>query len=232
MKLIIYGEEPPKISFTQSPKGDLSFKVENERVIEIDPEQKTIRWIHLYPVNRRWKFRKAKSEEEEDKLFVEFTGELEKLNRSEAERLFFSKYVSECLNRSVTVKCWEAPALIPQVWVNWIHYDARDQKRAQRVQREPFRVDFMMKDEEISESLLIIEIDGLSHFCDFRINPVGSPIPHPSMDSFTEHIIKDRWLRKQGWQVFRVSSQEVEQCENFSDLFFDVVGKWIIDIPF
>ena len=42
--IIIYGEDPPKISFTQSPKRGVSFKIENNRVIRLEPEPETISW--------------------------------------------------------------------------------------------------------------------------------------------------------------------------------------------
>jgi len=34
--------------------------------------------------------------------------------------------------------------MIPQAWVNWIHYDSKDKERAEKVEREAFRVDFLI----------------------------------------------------------------------------------------
>src|SRR5207247_9296627 len=143
-----------------------------------------------------------KDPEELMRVFSRFTSELQGLIESTSEKQFFSNYVNNCL---LHTDPWGTPALIPQVWVNWIHYDSRDRNRAKRTQREPFRVDFVIKDQEISEDLAVIEIDGQSHFCEYRIDPVGNPTPYASMDSFVQHIQKDRWLRKQGWQVFRIT---------------------------
>jgi very-short-patch-repair endonuclease len=232
---IIYGEEPPKISLTQSPRGESNITFLNERIVKIDPVPKTLRWSDVYGIT--WSFcigEMMKGQPETIRTaFIAFTNELEKLTGSPAENRFFSEYVKVCLegkwsNVSWREDPWQTPALIPQAWVNWIHYDWKDKQRAERAQREPFRVDFMMKSEAISPDFVIIEIDGLSHIRDY--DPIGNPIPSTSMDSFTRHIQKDRWLRKQGWQVFRITSQEVDQCTEFEVLLWDVLGDVGLDI--
>lgn len=57
---------------------------------------------------------------------------------SDRERKFFEMYVSYCVyqsshpvssreNWNPNMKSpWETAALVPQVWVNWIHYDPKD----------------------------------------------------------------------------------------------------------
>jgi hypothetical protein len=235
--IIIYGPEPPKINFTQSPNGDISFKVCNPNSIDIEPVPTTLRWRDL--LGWRYFGVTKKSAEAAKNEFLEFTSELEKLTGSEAERAFFSKYVACCLDyffeEGKEDNPWETAALIPQVWVNWIHYDSKDKLRAERIQKEPFRVDFMMKHEKLGSNPVVIEIDGLSHICDFKVGPTGSPIPSTSLDGFTLHTKKDRWLRKQGWQVFRMTNQEVEVgIDKFREFFFEVVGffpDWA-DAPF
>src|SRR5437867_328969 len=130
MSIIIYGEDPPKISFTQSPKRGVDFKIENDRVIQLDePEPETICWRHIYP---RQHHLSGKSIDELKSLFPNFTRELLELTGSKAEREFFSKYVDCCLDCFSKENPWETPALIPQVWVNWIHYDSKDRKRVDR----------------------------------------------------------------------------------------------------
>jgi very-short-patch-repair endonuclease len=235
MYSIIYGEEIPKISFTQSPKGGHSFVIENERVIEIDNDIGTLTWKDFY-VNARgnreykWKLQNVKLGAKEH--FASFVQGLLELCGSPYEKKFLKAYTDLC-GSEYKDDPWCEPALIPQVWVNWIHYDRNDKGRAKRAQREPFRVDFVMKDAEISENYVIVEIDGISHFGEYRISPLGKPVPHQSMDLFTQHTQRDRWLRKNGWQVFRITTQEVDECESIAALLHDVLGKWFDDdIPF
>jgi hypothetical protein len=57
---------------------------------------------------------------------------------SDRERMFFEMYVSYCVYQSShpvssrerwkpnMKSLWETAALVPQVWVNWIHYDPKD----------------------------------------------------------------------------------------------------------
>lgn len=235
---IIYGEEAPKISFTQSPKGDLSFTIENERLIAIDDDIETLTWKDFYVNASKTKMQRLinqqnwKSQNEKlgvQKHFAEFVKGLLELCGSSHEKKLLSGYADICVEFEDDP--WCRPALIPQVWVNWIHYDSKDKGRAERAQREPFRVDFVMKDADIGENLVIVEIDGTSHFGEYKISPSGKPVPYQSMDLFTQHTQRDRWLRKKGWQVFRITTQEIEECESIDSLLSDVFGKWF-SIPF
>jgi hypothetical protein len=216
MGIIIYGPDKPKIGFKQLPDGSINFVIENESTVEFEESWKTITWRVLY--KQPWALHEISRRKEVD-LFREFTSDLANLTGSNAERKFFLAYVEECLisadesDKSV----WSLPALIPQAWVNWIHYDPTDSKRAERAQKEPFRVDFMLKDNSINENLIIIEIDGSTHFA--------------SEEAYTKHIQKDRWLRKQGWQVYRISNSEVEQFRHFNDFYYEITGKYL-SIPF
>ncbi len=227
---IIYGaDEPPKISMKQSPKGEVSLECLNERTISLDPIPRTLSWKDALPRSYDKRFLEG-DDDIRTKEFIKFTSEFECLTASPSEKWFFTEYVKFCLESSWDEdSCrefpWRTPALIPQVWVNWIPYDSRDKQRAERAQKEPFRVDFMLKCESISRDFIIIEIDGFSHIRDY--DPIGNPVLPKSMDSFTRHTKQDRWLRKQGWQVYRITSQEVDECAHFDVLLFDVLGRAI-----
>jgi len=160
---------------------------------------------------------------------------------SDHERRFFKMYVSYCVYQSShplssaeegqpNMKSpWETTALIPQVWVNWIHHDPKNRERAERMQKEPFRVDFMLIDEDLHESPIIVEVDGKSHFTWYEVDEVGEKIPHPSLKRYTSHLRKDRWLRNQGWHVVRISNQEVEWLEEeVSGGQFGTALRWFI----
>ena len=160
---------------------------------------------------------------------------------SDRERKFFEMYVSHCVYQSShpvssrekwqpnMKSLWETAALVPQVWVNWIHYDPKDRERAKRRQKEPFRVDFMLIDEDLHESPIIIEVDGKSHFTRFEVDEAGETVAYPSLQKYTRHLRKDRWLRNQGWHVVRISNQEVEWLEEeVSEGQFGTALRWFI----
>jgi hypothetical protein len=215
MNILIYGPDKPKISFTQSPDGLVSFRIENERTVQFESGQEDITWQDIYPFGLPPRRQNA----ELILLFEQFSKMLATLTGTDAERKFFLDYARECITASegMGVNVWEHPALIPQAWVNWIHYDPKDPQRAERAQKEPFRVDFMLKDGDISPHFVIFEIDGQSHFEDII--------------AYTRHLQRDRWLRKQGWPVFRISNYEVEHYENFNDFYYEITGKFL-SIPF
>ena len=101
----------------------------------------------------------------------------------------------------------EYPALIPQTWVNWLHYSPQDPQRAIRAKNEPFRADFTMYWEHRK---IIVEIDGSSHFSEiFDVDGTGRIRYEASMNKYTEHLRKDRWLRSKGWEVWRFSESEI-----------------------
>jgi very-short-patch-repair endonuclease len=165
---------------------------------------------------------------------------------SEYERAFFQMFVNHSVYRATPLgtdreksedpptpnmkSLWNETALIPQVWVNWIHYDSKSKERADRLKEEPFRVDFLLIDESIHKSPVIFEIDGMSHFGDWKTNQVGEKVFDPSLEEYTRHLRKDRWLRNHGWHVVRISNREVEKFEGrvdntgFRDLLKGLVG--------
>ncbi|MCB9420847.1 MAG: DUF559 domain-containing protein [Ardenticatenaceae bacterium] len=216
MKVIIYGKERPKIGFTQSPEGSITFSIENDTKIQFESEVDDITWLDMF--RAEWKLY-DKSESKQVEIFDQFIQEIANLTTTSSERKFFLGYVQECKVSSdeQNISIWNYPALIPQAWVNWIHYDPKDEDRAKRAQKEPFRVDFMLKDSDLCPDFVIFEIDGSSHF--------------GSMEGYTEHLRKDRWLRKQGWKVIRVSNLEVDQYISFNLFFAELTGKYV-SLPF
>jgi very-short-patch-repair endonuclease len=232
MNVLIYGNEPPRISFIQTPEGGITFKIDNERQIEFDPEKDAITWYHIYSQQKGSLFvGDFPGLSDKDKsIYDKFIAELSEITGSKTERKFFIDYAESVWRKHDSP--WDAPALIPQVWVNWIHYDSQDKKRAERVHNEPFRVDFVMKNWMISQHPVIIEIDGPSHFGRHSNDPSGKPILHASMAAYTEHLRKDRWLRKAGWDVYRISSQEINDYDNVDSLFYDVFWCRVDGLPF
>lgn len=123
----------------------------------------------------------------------------------------------------------DEPALIPQVWLNWIHYDSKDKQRSERMHLEPFRVDFLYQGENRMAGFkkVIVEIDDIFHTGDVKkyvddfLKSPGVEV-EPSLEKFTEHLRKDRWLRRHGWEVSRFSTLEVEK-ENYNYLYCEML---------
>jgi len=60
----------------------------------------------------------------------------------------------------------------------------------------------------------VIEIDGNSHFLEvFDIDKSGRMKLEGSMEKYTEHLKKDRWLCREGYEVWRFSDLEVFDAE-------------------
>ena len=158
--------------------------------------------------------------------YKEMLNELRELLATDAERKFFDLYVEMCSEEYEDLR--DAPALIPQVWVNWIHYDPKSRERAERVQSEAFRVDFVLRTNETG-GFVVIEIDGSSHFGGRSfISDNGKLTFEASMEAYTKHLRKDRWLRKQGWRVIRLSNAEVEEVngiKQYRSLLADVLDS-------
>jgi len=144
---------------------------------------------------------------------------LGRLCQTKGEHAFLEAYFAFCETDSLSQKrngygLCSCPALIPQVWLNWIYYDPRNKERAARTKREPFRVDFVMSDKGRK---LVFEIDGESHFSELvDVDQSSGRIKlDASMATYTEHLKKDRWLRSHGWEVWRFS--DLEACDEQYD---------------
>ena len=77
----------------------------------------------------------------------------------------------------------------------------------------------------------IIEIDGESHFGSWEGEDDGVRFV-PSMEKYMQHLMKERWLQRQGWEVWRFSNLEIESYRDeerpaklFVDMFLEIFGK-------
>jgi very-short-patch-repair endonuclease len=97
------------------------------------------------------------------------------------------------------------PALIPEVWLNYLG----PQKSADdeiHLSENPSRVDFVM----IAEGKkCVIEIDGKSHYADYDEEARRWSV---SERRYTRNLRIERSLRNQGWEIFRFSDLEVNAC--------------------
>lgn len=258
MKRILFGNDRPELSFTQLPTGSLDIEIENDTVLEFpDGLPDTITWADFAAQAGPQSFRNLATskrgggvaaaaeldDELREKRLKEWVGGLSRIVGSPEEEEFLDLYLSACFESVFSefdsdepdAGSWLAPALIPQVWVNWIHYDSKSEERAERASKEPFRVDFMAKDSEIQEEPIIIEIDGASHFGSYYTNSEGDLRLESSMEAYTEHLKKDRWLRDKGWSVYRISSLEVQELDGvveFNSFYKNLLNKSLGVFPF
>lgn len=265
--VMVYGKEPPKLSFVQSPDGAITFKIENKNKVNTNfsNEKGILRWVDMIWNSYYMGILDALTADDKlDAPFLMWGQDLEDVGQfhqlldhlasmvgSATEETFLRTYAAMCLAEArvldgYSFMVWAKPALVPQAWVNWIHYDSADSQRAKRAREEPFRVDFMIKDRRMGPNFTVIEIDGISHFGDIKSHNGDTVRFEASMNAYTEHLRKDRWLRKHGWNVFRISNQEVEDFEenypyngeyarlnSFALFWEDVFGpQYYIDVPF
>jgi very-short-patch-repair endonuclease len=247
MNVIVFGPQPPQVSFKQDPSGAVGFEFENDTVVYLDaedagilgkpPNDLDVQWADVYLSllhNRGLVDLEMYHEEEWPLSFERFVEEdLQPLLSTDSERRFFELYVELCRESyDPPNDVWEAPALIPQVWVNWIHYDPKSKERAERVQREAFRVDFMLRSNDTG-GFVAIEIDGSSHFGGRSfVDERGRVMFEASMEAYTKHLRKDRYLRKQGWQVVRISNSEIDEISStteFRELLADLLDLRTLD---
>lgn len=119
------------------------------------------------------------------------------------------------------------PALIPHVYVNW-NFSKKEREKIEK----PFIVDFIFKSSAFgTNEIVVVEIDGLSHYNIYDSERKKNEL---SEDVYAEHLKKDRWLRKQGFKVFRIgnseiktitSSPEKDKLDIFHDFFTEVFGE-------
>lgn len=169
--------------------------------------------VNSYIVDAHWKKGLWKSLEEECDI--------------KAERAFFKLYCQICCYDEGQI-AW-LPALIPQVHINW---EAVSRKR-----EEPCIVDFVFKSPKFgTNNLVIVEMDGASHYAEWDIKRRNYYNYYE--DKYIEHLKKDRSLRKQGFQVFRIGNREIvkitelpeaERLKAFYLFFREVFGDIIFN---
>lgn len=250
MNIVIFGNSRfPDISFTLSPSAGLQISCRNNYVTVFPQRSKKISWWDLFErtsprladfsySSTLWRVGKPPAHIDIREIIQSLKlcrASLEELCASPAEKTLFRLYWDYFFTLLGDRDPFEElktqgifPALIPQVWVNWLHYDSSDRARSMLMKRQPFRVDFAVFTED---RRLILEVDGSSHFgAPAPIDERGTVHLDADMASYTEHLRKDRWLRRQGWEVFRFSNKEIEEMSQIEDLL-DEVGL-LVEVPF
>jgi len=112
---------------------------------------------------------------------------------SEPEIFFFETY-----HKKMRRSDGDFPVLIPQVYLHYDPYTARQLKGELRVARQ--RMDFLML--LPLNARIVIEIDGQQHYSENKL---------PSPKLYSEMVTEDRRLKLKGYEVFRFGGYELTQ---------------------
>jgi very-short-patch-repair endonuclease len=245
--VLLYGQQekfsPWIKGYRSNPDGSLNFELSGVNVFEIKDPTKGIEWSDLFNSEKS----KILSQQELDEMlfspyppdgdpygyFYRYINRLwDRLlgycnPKSRAEKNFFEMYLQLCWNDNSGGAPADSPALIPNVFVNW-QFDKSD--RQNRV--EPYIVDFVFKHRSFgSDNLTVVEIDGLSHYANFLSGKYEI-----SEEKYAKHLAKDRWLRRNGFNVVRIANYEIEgimkleeekRLREFFFFFTDIFGPVI-----
>ncbi len=129
---------------------------------------------------------------------------------TECERKFLQSY-------AVTFEMADAhvPVLVPQAWIQWhsstkAHLRDQNSKHADRL----LRVDFVAF---WADRRFAILVDDRGHYA-----TKASSAWVPSDERYSQRLKEDRWLRKERWEVFRVSNWEMREANTLVEIMQDL----------
>ena len=122
---------------------------------------------------------------------------LVKMNQTKNERDFFLAYAKTFNMADATV-----PALVPQAWVQWHSAPKRDLRSDSSIHTDDlYRVDFVAFWGNRRYAILI---DDIGHYAKKVSNSWQA-----DEEAYSKRLKEDRKLRKNRWQVFRISNWEI-----------------------
>jgi very-short-patch-repair endonuclease len=243
-RAIFYGVKDKKIpwvdGFQICSDGSLKSRISGINLYEINDQKDEVTWFSLFQSEKHNLLSEEELQQEiwqsHEDPFAFYYGYRERMwdklleychPKSKAERIFFEMYCRLCFYDNGE----EAflPALIPCVYLNW-YLD----KEERQENSEPYIVDFVFKSPAFrTNDIVVIEIDGPSHYADYTSNADRYIV---SEKRYAEHLLKDRWLRKNGFKVFRIGNYELEritkldekeQLKEFYFFFVEMFGSII-----
>ncbi len=131
------------------------------------------------------------------------------MNQSEYEKKFFLAYAKkfEMANRNV-------PVLVPQAWIQWHSLPKRNLRSASSSHTdELYRVDFVAF---WNNRRFAILVDDIGHYAVKRSEKWLA-----DEESYAKRLKEDRKLRKENWNVFRISNWEIKQEDRILEYLED-----------
>lgn len=132
------------------------------------------------------------------------------MNQTEWEKNFFTSYASE-------YGMWynKVPVLIPQAWIQWHSKPKRDlREKMSSYADDLYRVDFVAF---WNWRRFAILIDDIRHY---GVQLAGRW--DASEEAYSKRLKEDRKLRREGWQVFRVSNWEIKKANSLTEILNDL----------
>lgn len=132
------------------------------------------------------------------------------MNQSQYEKDFFIAYAKkiEMANRNV-------PVLIPQAWIQW-HSIPKHNLRSLSSSHadEIYRIDFVAF---WNNKRFAILVDDIGHYAR-KMNEKWQA----DEECYAKRLKEDRKLRKENWQIFRISNWEIRQDDKIKEILDDL----------
>jgi hypothetical protein len=131
------------------------------------------------------------------------------MNQTDLEKEFFKQYA-----KYFNMANEHVPVLIPQAWIQW-HSQSKKNLRAINSSHadEPYRVDFVAF---WNNKRYVILVDDIGHYA------VKSDSKWlADQESYSKRLKEDRKLRRESWQVFRVSNWELRDDAILQEILED-----------
>ena len=105
----------------------------------------------------------------------------------------------------------KVPALIPQAWINWSS-ESKDtlSRTGYKESNLPYRFDFVAF---WANRKYVVMLDGIEHYAE----KIGVRWDAKE-EKYAARLKEDRWLRIQGWNVFRVGNWEVKERDRLEQV--------------
>lgn len=134
------------------------------------------------------------------------------MNQTDAEEDFFIQYAKgfDMANQNI-------PTLIPQAWIQWHSQTKKDLRQIDSKHSDNLhRVDFVAFWDNKRYAILI---DDISHYGKKR-NSDNNWLADE--ENYSKRLKEDRKLRKEGWEVFRMSNWEIRNKELIPEILDDL----------
>lgn len=135
---------------------------------------------------------------------------LVEMNQTEYEKTFFLEYA-----RRLGMANKDVPVLIPQAWIQWHSQPKRNLRSIGGTHAdELYRVDFVAF---WNSKRYVILVDDISHYAVKQ-----ESIWRADEQSYSKRLKEDRKLRRENWQVFRVSNWELRDKQKIPAILEDL----------
>lgn len=150
----------------------------------------------------------------------EFTNEnlrrsLANMNQTNTEKDFLIQYAKtfDMVNKNI-------PTLIPQAWIQWHSQTKKDLRQIDSKHSDNlYRVDFAAFWNNKRYAILI---DDISHYAKKISSDYKDYNWLADEENYSKRLKEDRKLRKEGWEVFRISNWEIRNKELIPEILNDL----------